>query len=91
MSVGVRRCSGVCKRMRGCARMNFQNFFWRIVSLNQRTLIHILYEFFSSRLSSRFSDLILRWGYKYHDNSDKGEKNKRSLWDTVGLFLEKNS
>ena len=25
--------------------MNFQNFFWRIESLHQRTLIRILYEF----------------------------------------------
>ena len=27
--------------------MNFKNFFWRIESLNQRTLIRILYEFFN--------------------------------------------
>ena len=40
-------CTGVC----GCAHvygMNFQNFFWRIESLHQRTLIRILYEFFIS-------------------------------------------
>ena len=39
-------CTGVC----GCAHvcgMNFQNFFWRIESLHQRTLIRILYEFYS--------------------------------------------
>ena len=43
MSVGG---SGwVCTGVHGCG-MNFQNFFWRIESLHQRNLIHILYEFF---------------------------------------------
>ena len=59
-----RRCAQVCAGMQGCARvcvdmhgcghvcgMNFQNFFWRIESLHQRTLIRILYEFFSSFLA----------------------------------------
>ena len=35
---GLHGCVHVCG-------MNLQNFFWRIESLNQRTLIHILYEF----------------------------------------------
>ena len=42
-------CAGVCVDMHGCTHvcgMNFQNFFWRIESLHQRTLIRILYEFF---------------------------------------------
>ena len=49
---GLRRCvqvcTGVCVDMHGCMHvcgMNFQNFFWRIESLHQRTLIRILYEF----------------------------------------------
>ena len=43
-------CAGVCVDMHGCTHvcgMNFQNFFWRIESLHQRTLIRILYEFLS--------------------------------------------
>ena len=39
MWVGVHGCANVCG-------MNFQNFFQRIESLHQRTLIHILYKFF---------------------------------------------
>ena len=45
----VRVCTGVCVDMHGYTHvcgMNFQNFFWRIESLHQRTLIRILYEFF---------------------------------------------
>ena len=44
----VRVCTGVCVDMHGYTHvcgMNFQNFFWRIESLHQRTLIRILYEF----------------------------------------------
>ena len=52
--VGVRGCARVCAGVRGCARvctgvrgygMYFQNFFWRIESLHQRTLMRFLYEF----------------------------------------------
>ena len=54
---GVRGCVGVCTSMHWCVQkclgvcecvcgMNFQNTYWRIESLHQRTLIHILYEFF---------------------------------------------
>ena len=52
---GVHGCAGVCAGvwvcvdMHACAHvcgMNFQNFFQRIESLHQRTLIRILYEFF---------------------------------------------
>ena len=56
---GIRGCAPVCAGVHGCGSgqkgglhgyvhvcgMNFQNFFWRIESLNQRTLIRILYEF----------------------------------------------
>ena len=45
----TRHVARVCVDMHGCAHvcgMNFQNFFWRIESLHQRTLIRILYEFF---------------------------------------------
>ena len=38
-------CAQVCVDMHGCG-MYFQNFFWRIESLHQRTLKRILYEFF---------------------------------------------
>ena len=41
--VGVGGCGQLC-------RMNFQNFFYRIESLHQRTLIRILYEFFINDL-----------------------------------------
>ena len=51
---GVHGCGSVqkggCAGVHGCVHvcgMNFQNFFWRIESLHQRTLIRILYEFFS--------------------------------------------
>ena len=60
---GVQEDARVCMGRRGCAwvwaegrglhgcvhvcGMNLQNFFWRIESLNQRTLIRILYEFFN--------------------------------------------
>ena len=46
---GVHGCEQVCVDMHRCAYvcgMNFQNFFRRIESLHQRTLIRILYEFF---------------------------------------------
>ena len=43
LCVGVRRFAQEYASMCG---MNFQNFFWRIESLHQRTLIRILYEFF---------------------------------------------
>ena len=53
VSTGIHRYVGGCGWMgvdvSGCGqlcRMNFQNFFWRIESLHQRTLIRILYEFF---------------------------------------------
>ena len=46
---GVRGCVwkflGVCECVWG---MNFQNIYWRIESLHQRTLIRILYEFFKN-------------------------------------------
>ena len=51
---GVHGCGSVqkggCAGVHGCVHvcgMNFQNFFWRIESLHQRTLIRILYEFYS--------------------------------------------
>ena len=50
--VGVGGCAQVCAGVRGYAQvcayvsgMNFQNFFRRMESLHQRTLIRILYEF----------------------------------------------
>ena len=50
---GVQGCARLCMGVRRFARryacvggMNFQNFFWRIESLHQRTLKRILYEFF---------------------------------------------
>ena len=36
----VRKCDCLC-------RMNFQNTYWRLESIHQRTLIRILYEFLS--------------------------------------------
>ena len=41
----VRKCEGVCKCV---CWMNFQNIFWRLDSIHQRTLIRILYEFYPS-------------------------------------------
>ena len=43
-------CTGVCRSawvsVVSVCGINFQNTFWRIESLHQRTLIRILYEFF---------------------------------------------
>ena len=57
MCAGVHECALVYAGVRGCVQkflgvcecvwgMNFQNIYWRIESLHQRTLIRILYEFF---------------------------------------------
>ena len=49
MGVGGSGRKGECAGVHGCMHvcgMNFQNFFWRIESLHQWTLICILYEFF---------------------------------------------
>ena len=50
---GVRKCAQVFVEVSGSAWvstsvcwMNFQNIFWRLESIHQRTLIRILYEFF---------------------------------------------
>ena len=51
--VGVGGCAQVSVDMHGCVHvcgMNFQNFFRRIESLHQRTLIRILYEFLRKTL-----------------------------------------
>ena len=51
VGLGVRGCAQVYVDMHGCAYtcgMNFQNFFWRIEALHQRTLIRILYEFLNA-------------------------------------------
>ena len=53
---GVRGYGWEGADVRGCVHvwgMNFQNFFWRIESLHQRTLIRILYEFFQFRIYVR--------------------------------------
>ena len=47
----VRKCEGVCKCV---CWMNFQNIFWRLDSIHQRTLIRILYEFFFQKLAFLF-------------------------------------
>ena len=64
----VRKCEGVCKCV---CWMNFQNIFWRLDSIHQRTLIRILYEFFYNlnflpqiALSYLINSLIL---YNYPD------------------------
>ena len=48
---GVGGSAWVCAGVRGCVRVYFQNFFWRIESLHQRTLIRFLYEFFAREMS----------------------------------------
>ena len=45
----VRKCEGVCKCV---CWMNFQNIFWRLESIHQRTLIRILYEFLFETFAS---------------------------------------
>ena len=67
--IGVHGCAwvweGVGRRgVRGCAwvyacvwdefSVNFQNFFWRIESLHQPTLIRILYEFLYKKQPYKF-------------------------------------
>ena len=60
--VGVHGCARVvCNCMCG---MNFQNAYWRLESLHQRTLIPILYEFFYINASSQEV-----WFRKWHKNS----------------------
>ena len=57
-------CRRVCMDMHGCANvcgMNFQNFFRRIESLHQRTLICILYEFFSLYFIYSLIRKLLSW------------------------------
>ena len=60
---GVHECALVYAGVRGCVQkflgvcecvwgMNFQNIYWRIESVHQRTLIRILYEFFSKICAS---------------------------------------
>ena len=50
--MGVRGCARVCTGVRGYG-MYFQNFFWRIESLHQRTLICFLYEFLLHKIASK--------------------------------------
>ena len=58
---GVCGCAQVCVDMQGCG-MYFQNFFWRIESLHQRTLIRFLYEFFV------FSPILTKLGQIAYNN-----------------------
>ena len=57
--MGICGYTRVCLDVPGCAwvhvcGMNFQNTYWRLESLHQRTLIRILYEFFIFALSLLF-------------------------------------
>ena len=86
-SVGVCRCGRECAGVRRFASgyacvcgMNFQNFFQRIESLHQRTLIRILYEFFS--LSPEINN---RLGYR------SLFKNYHYLFEELYFMLWKNS
>ena len=67
MCTDVHGCARLCTSVRRFARryacvggMNFQNFFWRIESLHQRTLIRILYEFFKMIFCKRRAYLLLQ-------------------------------
>ena len=54
--MGVCRCAQVCVDMHGNAQVcgiNFQNFFRRIESLRQQTLILVLYEFLANNLPDK--------------------------------------
>ena len=64
-------CMGVCGILRKCAGvcecvcwMNFQNIFWKLESIHQRTLIRILYEFL--HLGWFFNDIKV---YNFADNA----------------------
>ena len=53
---GLHGYGRVCMDMHWCAHvcwMNFQNFFRRIESLHQRTLIRILYKFLLYKIASK--------------------------------------
>ena len=56
----VRKCEGVCKCV---CWMNFQNIFWRLDSIHQRTLIRILYEFLFS-ITPKQKNIYL-WSFFY--------------------------
>ena len=57
---GVHGCVWKCTGVRECVCwMNFQNIFWRLESIHQRTLIRILYEFFINSLIFVNKQLIL--------------------------------
>ena len=45
MCACVCKCTGICECV---CWMNLQNIFWRLESIHQRTLICILYKFFTS-------------------------------------------
>ena len=57
----VRKCAGVCECV---CWMNFQNIFWKLESIHQRTLIRILYEFLHLRWF--FNDIKV---YNFADNA----------------------
>ena len=64
--VGVRKCAWVCQwKCAGVCEcvcwMNFQNIFWRLESIHQRTLIHIVYEFFMIVFKVKVFNLPSRW------------------------------
>ena len=63
---GCAGCAQLCAGVRRFAQeyacmcgMNFQNFFRRIESLHQRTLIRILYEFFKLNFGGKYFDVII--------------------------------
>ena len=58
-------CMGVCGSLRKCVGvcecvcwMNFQNIFWRLESIHQRTLICILYKFFRLSRPLKVGDIM---------------------------------
>ena len=75
VGAGVRRSAPVCSGVCGCEGsvqkylgvcecvcwMNFQNIFWRLESIHQRTLIHIVYEFFMIVFKVKVFNLPSRW------------------------------
>ena len=73
----VWKCAGVCECV---CWMNFQNIFWRLESIHQRTLIRILYEFFI-----KFILLKNQLGFKKRKLKESSEHD-----DIINIMEESN-
>ena len=90
---GVRKCAQVFVEVSGSAWvstsvcwMNFQNIFWRLESIHQRTLIRILYEFFVTSSCSIMSFTLLRKFKFGHSKKIFCSHFKIYSWQRINLY-----